>query len=506
MKIFNSKALAEIEYATCEAQKIDTLDLMERAASAVSCEIISRFRLSQRIVVFAGAGNNGGQALAVARLLIEQGYRKVEIFLFNIFGKLSYDCDEERKKLLKMDADFTQVTQDFNPPYLSSDDVVVDGLFGAGQPLQGGFIALARLVNDSGAFVISIDCPSGLSDDNNGNVSRRDMFRANLTLAFQSPRLSFFFPENAEVLGDWKVLDIELDKEKMRATPTDYWLVEMRTMHKTLRPRMPFTGKRDYGSVMLFAGSMGMMGAAVLAARAVLRAGAGLVSVHSARYGLVTMQTAVPEAIFEPDRNERCITDMTLHHNHQTVAIGPGIGTQEETINALERLLKTSKVPLVIDADGLNCIAQRPGLLNLLPPNTVITPHVGEFDRLFGQQRNSEDRLKKAIEMARYYKIVIVLKGHHTATIRPNTGRVYFNSTGNPGMATAGSGDVLTGVIAALMAQGYKPEAAATAGVFIHGLAGDIAAEELGEFGVTAGDIVDCLGKAIREILNYGKH
>lgn len=502
MKIFSSKALADIGFNTCGAQEIDSLELMERAAAAVSCEIISRFRLSQRIVVIAGPGNNGGDALAVGRLLIEQGYRKVEIFLFDVHDKLSHDCDEERKRLIAMDADFTQITREFNPPYLGPDDVVVDGLFGTGltQPLQGGFVALSRLINESGAYVISIDVPSGLFGEWNAQSSRRDMIHADLTLAYQTPRLSFFFSENADVVGEWKLLDIELDSAQMRSTPTDFMMVEARSVRPLLRPRLPFTGKRDYGSALLFAGSMGMMGAAVLCARACMKAGAGLATVHSARSGLVTVQTAVPEALFEPDRNDRFISDMTVHHTHQAVAIGPGLGTQEQTIDALEALLKTLKTPVVLDADALNCIAKRPALLAQLPPQSVLTPHIGEFDRLFGQHKNSEDRLKKAIEMAKYYNVVIVLKGHRTVTVRP-TGKAYFNSTGNPGMATAGAGDVLTGVITAFMAQGYQPEHAATIGVFIHGYAGDIAAKELGEFSVTASDIADRIGRAIHEIM-----
>lgn len=502
MKIFTSKALAEIGYNTCGAQEIDSIELMERAAAAAACEIVSRFRLGQRIVVIAGPGNNGGDALAVARMLIEQGYRRVEIFLLNVHDKLSYDCDEERKKLVAMDADFTQIIREFNPPYLGPEDVVVDGLFGTGlsQPMQGGFVALARLINESGAYVISLDTPSGLFGEWNGLSSRRDMIHANLTLAYQAPRLSFMFAENADVVGEWKLLDLELDEDLMRSAQTDCLMVERRSVKPLLRKRHPFTAKRDYGSALVFAGSIGMMGAAVLCSRAAMKAGAGLATVHSARSGLVTLQTAVPEALFEPDRNDRYITDMSVHHTHQAIAVGPGIGTHEETVNALEGLLQATKHPLLLDADALNCMAKRPALLTKMPAQSVITPHIGEFDRLFGPQRNSEERLKKAIEMAKYYNIVIVLKGHRTVTVRP-TGKVYFNSTGNPGMATAGAGDVLTGVIAAFMAQGYQPEHAATIGVYLHGLAGDMAAEELGEYGVTASDIADRVGRAIRETM-----
>lgn len=502
MKIFTSKVLAEIGLNSCGAQQIDSIEMMERAAAAASCEIASRFRLGQRIVVIAGPGNNGGDALAVARMLIEQGYRRVEIFLLNVQEKLSYDCDEERKKLIAMDADFTQIVREFNPPYLGPEDVVIDGLFGTGlnQPLQGGFVALARLINESGAYVISLDAPSGLFGEWNGLSSRRDMINADLTLAYQAPRLSFMFAENADVVGEWKLLDLEFDDTLMREASTDFLLVEKRSVRPLLRKRHPFTGKRDYGSALLFAGSMGMMGAAVICARAAMKSGAGLATVHSSRCGLVTLQTAVPEALFEPDRGDRYITDMTVHHTHQAVAVGPGIGTNEETINALEALFEATRHPLLLDADALNCIAKRPALLTKIPAQSVITPHIGEFDRLFGQHRNSEERLRKAIEMARYYNIIIVLKGHRTVTVRP-TGKAYFNSTGNPGMATAGAGDVLTGVIAAFMAQGYQPEHAATIGVFLHGLAGDMAAEEIGEYGVTASDIADRIGRAIRETM-----
>lgn len=503
MKIFTSQQIHDIDRATCERQGINSIDLMERAAGAVSVEIISRFLPGRRIVVIAGPGNNGGDALAVARMLIEQGYKKVEVFLFNVKGKLSHDCEEERKKLLLIDdVDFTEVRREFTPPYLGKNDVVVDGLFGSGlsQPMTGGFVAVARYINESGAYVISIDVPSGLFGEWNNEVNHRDIVHADLTLAFQTPRLSFFFEENAEVLGEWKLLDIDLDDSKMKELPSDFMLVEARSVRPLLRPRLPFTGKRDYGSALLFAGSVGMMGAAVMCARSTIRAGAGLVTVHSARAGMNILQTAVPEAMFEPDRNEHFISEMTPHHKHQAIAVGPGIGTNQETQDALEVLLHNAGIPLLLDADALNCIAKKPALLSMIPAKSIITPHIGEFDRLFGEFQNSEERLRKAVEMARYYNIIIVLKGHFTATVRP-TGKVFINPTGNPGMATAGAGDVLTGIIAALLAQGYQPEHASTIGVYIHGLAGDMAAEELGEFGMTASDIASFTGRAIRAII-----
>ena len=406
MNIFSPKQIQDIDHATCHAQGIDSLELMERAASAISYELMSRFMPSQRFVIVAGPGNNGGDALAVARQLIEHGYRKVEIFLFNVTEKLSYDCEEMRNKLITIEGiDFTEVSKEFSPPYLGESDVVVDGLFGVGlsHPLSGGFQALASLINESGAFVVSIDIPSGLFSEWNSGTNHRDMIHADVTLTFQFPKLAFMFEDNAPIVGEWKVLDIDLDPSKIKETHTDYKLVESYMMRTFLRPRAPFTTKRDYGSLLLMAGSKGMMGAAVMSARAALKSGVGLVTVHSAASGYPIVQTAVPEAMFEPDRNDNIIMDMTPHHAHQVVAVGPGIGSQDATINALEELLKNAGAPLVLDADALNCIAKRPALLSMLPPYTVITPHATEFDRLFGEHASAEERLRKAVEMAKYY-------------------------------------------------------------------------------------------------------
>lgn len=508
MKILTSSAIHELDTATCEAQQISSLELMERAAGVVCDEIISRFLPGQRIVVMAGPGNNGGDALAVARMLIEQGYKRVEIFLLNVLGRLSYDCDEQRKKLITIDGvDFTEIQNEFHPPYLGPDDVVIDGIFGSGlsRPLTGGFVAINRYINDSGAFVISIDIPSGLFGEWNQMVIKRDVVHANLTLAFQVPRLSFFFEENYDVIGEWKLLDIDLDEAKLREIKSEFMLVEGKNVRPLLHKRLPFSGKRDYGSALIFAGRTGMMGAAVLCSRAVLKSGAGLATVHSPRQGMTIIQTAAPEVMYEPDRHEHVITDMRIHHEHQAVVAGPGIGTHDDTIGALEGMLRKGVKSLVLDADALNCISKRTSLLSLLPAKTIITPHIGEFDRLFGEHNSGEERLKTAIEMARQYNIIIVLKGHYTCTIRP-TGRVYINPTGNPGMATAGSGDVLTGVIAAFLAQGYGPEHAALIGVYMHGLAGDLAAAKIGEFGVIASDIADHVGEAIRKTLENSKH
>ena len=477
---------------------------MERAAAGVASVVSQIVKPSQRIVVFAGPGNNGGDALAVARMLHENGYKKIEVFLFNVLSRLSHDCEEEKRRLLEVGKiNFNEIINDLTPPVIGSDDVIIDGLFGSGlnSPLKGGFVALSNLINDSGAYVISIDTPSGLFGEWNDKVSRRDMVHADLTISFQLPRLSFFFEENAGIIGECRLLDIGLDENKIKETPTDFMLVGERSIRTLLQPRAKFSVKRDFGSVMIFAGSTGMAGAAVLAARGCLRSGAGLVTVHSARALMPVVQASIPEAMFEPDLGENFITDMALHHQHQAVVAGPGIGTDDKTAKALEQLMKIYQKPLVLDADALNCIALHPHLLSLIPPYSVITPHAGEFDRLFGEHSNSEERLRKAIEMSKQYNIIIVLKNHYTATIRP-TGRVFFNSTGCPGMATPGSGDVLAGVIGSFIAQGYRTEQAASLGVYIHGVAGEMAQSIEGEYGVLASDIANNCGKAIKAIMD----
>jgi len=506
MKIFTTDGLRRIGDRTIDKQEISMLDLIERAASAVTYELISRWRTSKHIVIFAGPGDNGADALAVARMLVEQGYHP-EVYLFNIkSAHLSACCLANRDRLVEVAGDkidFIEVVQNFTPPELNEGDVVIDGLFGSGlrSPLKGGYMALVQYINSSDAYVVSIDVPSGLFGEWNVGTDRRNIINADLTLTYQARRLSFYFAENAQHVGECKVLDIDLDSESLAKTPTDFYLIEREDVHDIMRPRNPFINKYDNGTLLLVAGSYGMMGAAVLAAGGALRTGAGLVTVHAPRCGYQVMQTAVPEALFEPDANELVTSDIDTHrHQYSVVALGPGMGTNDETLEALDTFLKNFKRPCLLDADALNCIARRPMLLRCIPPRSVITPHAGEFDRLFGSHDTDEERLKRALDVSRLYNITIVLKGHYTMTVRSD-GKVYVNSSGNPGMATPGSGDVLTGVIASLIAQGYAPDWSVVLGVFLHGHAGDLAAEQHGTYGMVASDIVSHLGKAINDAM-----
>ncbi len=504
MKVFTAEQIREIDRTTIESEGISSMQLIERTAEGVVVEVVSRMKANNRIAVFAGPGNNGADALVAAIMLYEQGYSP-EVFLFNIGGdKLSGDCLACRDRLLSQwpDADFTEVVKQFNRPLLDRNYIVIDGLFGTGlrDGLSGGFRELAKFISDSGAVVISIDIPSGLCADWNPNTVARNTVHATVTLGVQFPHLAFFIPENADIVGKWKTIDIGLSPTEIRRVAASFYYVERTDARRLLKPRSPFVSKADFGTAMLVTGSYGMMGAAVLSARGALRAGVGRLTVFSPRCGYETMQTSVPEAIFAASNADLNIGEIHASHAYNAIGIGPGIGTSESTTNALERFLTLYDKPLVLDADALNCIARRQTLLNHIPSHSILTPHAMEFDRMFGQHATAEARLQKAIDMARFHNVIIVLKGHYTAIVRPD-GLVYFNSSGTPAMATPGAGDVLTGVITSLLAQGYKPEVAALLGVYIHGLAGQIAAETEGTYGVIAGDIASNIGRAIKSII-----
>jgi len=507
MKIFSNEEIRAIDRYTIEEDGISAIELIERVAEGVACEIISRYQPGRRVIVFAGWGNNGADAVATSRLLLHAGYNP-EILLFNIGGnRLSDDCAACRDRLLEEypEADFTEITLSFDMPELDADCVIIDGLFGTGlnRPLPGSFQMIIRAINESGADVVAIDVPSGLQSDWNANSINRNIIHATLTLAIEFPRLAFFIDDNAELIGSWKTIDIGLSQEAIRRAPYTYYLITKNDIRRILKPRPLNSSKADFGSALICAGSYGMMGAAVMATRGCLRAGVGKVTCYAPRCGYYIMQSSVPSAMFDRDPHEVAISQITLHHDYQAVCIGPGIGTADITINALENFLKLANAngrPLVLDADALNCIALRPIMLNYLPVLSVLTPHAGEFDRLFGSQPSAEARLRKAIEVSAFHNVVIVLKGRYTAIVRPD-GKVHINSSGTPALATAGSGDVLSGIITALMAQRYTPETAAITAVYIHGLAGQIAEKTHGQYGVTAEDVANCVGKAIKEIM-----
>lgn len=507
MKIFTTDELRAIWRYSIDEEGLSPVELVSRVAQGVSEEIISRYLPTKPIAVFAGPDYNGAEAVATAANLLSQGYSP-KVFLFNIGGdKINETCAYMRDRFKELPgADLTEVIHDFSLPDLNHSYLVVDGLFGTGSEdlVTGGFVSLVRYINESHASIISIDVPSGLSSDWNTSRIHRDIIHADITLAVQYPRIAFFLKENAALVGEWKTLDIGLSSKAAAAILPTYYLIEMEDVRRRLRKRNKFCSKADLGTAAIVAGCYGMMGAACLAARGALRAGVGKLTVFSPRCGFGIMQSSVPEALFQADKNDIIVSGISLKTDYNAISIGPGIGTHEMTVNALEDFLNRVKKPVILDADAINCISQRPSMLNSIPVLSIITPHAGEFDRLFGPQTSDEARLRKAAEMAKYYNIFIVLKGHHTIIARPD-GKIYFNSSGSPALATAGSGDVLTGVITSFLAQGFLPEIAAMMGVFIHGLAGEITEHEQGTYGTISGDVANNIGKAIKSIMDSQK-
>lgn len=500
MKIFPTDKIKKIDRYTIENEPIASIDLMERAARAIAREITERWDSSRPVMVFAGSGNNGGDALAVARMLAEKGYW-VECILFNPKNRLSPDCAVNRDRLMKTSVRLHEVMHEFVPPRLHRNMLIIDGLFGSGltRPLENAYASVVQYINAAGADIVSIDMPSGLMGEDNQACSWQKIIHPTLTLTLQFPKLAFFVSEEVPLTGTWKVLDIGLHPGIIEAEDTPYHYLLPHEVACWLKERQKFSNKYDYGHLLLVAGSRGMAGAAVLAARAALHSGAGLVSIHSAARCETILQTAVPEAMFQADADENIVSDIPLTRRYDCIAIGPGLGRDTATREAFVRLLTQVTVPLVVDADALNLMQGDTTLLGLLPPMSVITPHHKEFDRLFGESETCYQRLQKAMEMSRHYRIVIVLKGAHTAIVSPD-GKVYFNATGNPGMATAGSGDTLTGIIASLLCQRYAPVQAAILGVVLHGMAGDIAADKESQEYITAGDICHSLGEAFARL------
>lgn len=474
---------------------------MERAAKAITHAITEEWTTHTPVVVFAGPGNNGGDALAVARLLINEGY-KVKTYLFNITNHLSDDCVLNRQRLLdgKHAKDLIEVTAKFDPPELTADMLVVDGLFGSGlnKPLAGGFASLVKYINQSPAKVVSIDVPSGLmSEDNTYNV-RANIIHAYLTLTLHERKLSFLFGDAQQFIGKLKVLDIRLSPEYIQKTEAQYHVLEENDIRSRLLHREDFAHKGNMGNALIVAGSYGMSGAAVLATRACLRSGVGKVTAITPKKNYDIMQIAVPEAVLQMDHEETAFTEAVDTDGFDALGIGPGLGRQETTAIAMIAQIRRAQCPIVADADALNILASHRAWMQQLPKGIIMTPHPQELDRLTGSPANADyERLHRTCELAKSLQAYIILKGHNSALCLPN-GNVFFNPTGNSGMATAGSGDVLTGIITALLARGYHQQNACMVGMYLHGLAGDLAAKELGKESLVASDIIDHLPQAFQ--------
>lgn len=507
MKILNTAQIRAWDAYTIENEPVTSVELMNRAAKAFVEWFVSVFRDPHRpVTIFAGTGNNGGDGVAAARLLHWQMY-DVKLVVFDYNDKHSADFI----------AQISALPGDLQPRFLNSPDelnsldipenaVLVDALFGSGlsRPLGGIWAQTIDFIHAlPHTSVVAIDLPSGLFADR--HTPGHTVVHATHTFTFETPKPAFFFPENSEALGRWAYGSIGLHPDFYAATETPFYYLTREDATALLRPRGKFSHKGTFGHALLVAGSYGKMGAAVLAARGCLRAGAGLLTVHAPACGNIVLQTAVPEAMFSADRRAKFWSEAPDLDAFSAVGVGCGIGQNAATVAALEQLLSAayhahasrewSSWGLVLDADALNLLAQNPGWWKLIPPETILTPHPKEFERLFGQTADDFERNELQRSKAQEHGVFIVLKGAHTAIACPD-GSCWFNSSGNPGMATGGSGDVLTGILTGLLAQGYAPGDAALLGVYLHGLAGDLAAAEMGQPGLSAGDLSTFLGKA----------
>ncbi len=498
MKLFSVAQIREWDQYTIQNEPIASIDLMERAAMGCHKWISANVSPSKKYMVFCGPGNNGGDGLAIARLLFNSNL-KVKVFLIGNPEHRSVDFQVNLARLEACPISVTLIENESDFPVLTGSDCIIDALFGYGlnRPLEGLAVAVVNYINQSNSQVLAIDMPSGLFADKTsaGNT----IINASVTLSFQVMKLAFLLPENASYIGVVKIIDIGLHPKYGNDTSTDFEIVEETVIHSFIQPRERFAHKGTYGNAALIAGSYGMMGAAVLAAKACLRTGVGKLTCYIPACGYTILQTAVPEAMCVTDNNEKIHTSLNLKSNYDMYAIGPGMGLTESVANVLETILNKKPERLIIDADGLNALSQNKQWYSKIPGHTILTPHPREFERLFGTSSNDFERLQLALEKARTLQIYIVLKGNYSFIATPS-GKGYFNPTGNPGMATAGSGDVLTGILTGLYAQFNNTEQVVLTGVYLHGLAGDIAAQKLTEEAMIAGDIVACIPEAFIHI------
>ncbi|HEY0742273.1 MAG TPA: NAD(P)H-hydrate dehydratase [Chryseosolibacter sp.] len=496
IKILNTTQIRDLDQYTIEHEPIASIDLMERASREFVTWFVQRFDATKKIGIVCGTGNNGGDGLAIGRMLLDWGY-PVKVWI--VRGKVAESNDfKVNLQRLKAKTEISEITSEADQGLFAGCDVLIDAIFGSGlsRPTEGIYAQAIRCINKTDAIVVAVDMPSGLMAD---GPSTGDIVEADYTVTFQLPKLAMYLPESFKYTGEFRTVNIGLSKEKIRSSVTDYYQVTSKDCKKILRPRNKFDHKGTYGHALMVAGSFGKMGAAILSARAVLRAGAGLLTAHIPKCGYQIMQSSVPEAMASVDNGDITFSHVSDLEKFSTVGIGPGLGRAKETAEGLKKIFDQYRKPVVLDADALNLISADTKLRSLIPEGSILTPHPKEFERLVGKWANDFDRLIMQKQLSAELKSTILVKGAFTTIAEPN-GILYFNNTGNPGMATGGTGDVLTGILTGLMAQFYSPVQAAILGAFLHGLAGDLAAENKGKDSLIASDLIDFLPQAFKSI------
>jgi hydroxyethylthiazole kinase-like uncharacterized protein yjeF len=497
LKILTAQQTKDLDAYTIAHEPIASIDLMERACRAFVGWFTPQFDTSKKIGIVCGTGNNGGDGLGIARLLHELGYIiKVWVVRGSVSETTDFKINLER---LKGKVEIYAISSASDQGLFVNLHVLIDAVFGSGlsRPLEGIYEQVVNCINHADVIRIAVDVPTGLMSDKHTEGSLAIL--AHYTVSFHLPKLAFLLPENNRHTGEWTVLNIGLNKQFIEKSDSSYYLLERKDISNLLKHRQKFSHKGTYGKALLISGSYGKMGAAVLASRAALRSGLGLLTTHVPQCGYTILQTAVPEAMASIDNNEKIFSELPALEDYDAIGFGPGIGLENATVKAFTAFLEQVKKPVVIDADGLNMLAAHRGLLAIIPQHSVLTPHPKEFERLVGPWKNDFDRLEKLKHFADRTKTIIILKGANSAVAMPD-GNVYFNSTGNPGMATGGSGDVLTGLLTGLLAQGYTPQEASILGVYIHGLAGDLAASTKSMNAMIASDIVESISDTFKSL------
>jgi len=500
MKIISTQQIKDLDQITIQNEAISSVELMERAAKACLLKILHFADENTNFSIFCGKGNNGGDGLAIARFLKDRN-RNVKVCIINYKNDSTPEFDHQLNALKNKYPEVIHFINDEKELHTISihQSIVIDALIGVGlnKSLEGLLLTCVKFINQSNTFTLSIDVPSGISADQPLVLS--ESIIANHTLTFQQPKFSFMFPEIQFFTGKLEVLDIGLDENYIEQLATPYHYITLSIAKQLRLPRPIVSHKGNYGHALLVCGQKGMMGAAQIAGKACLRSGVGLLTLKVPGCGLNIVQQTLPEAIVDADEEDNYISTLPDVSKYNAIGIGCGIGNEKQTQNIVKLLIQNHSGKLVLDADALNILSENKTWISFLPKFTILTPHPKEFDRLTGNHGNSYDRFKTAQDFAKKHQVIIVLKGSKTACIMPD-GNVFFNSSGNSGLAKGGSGDALTGIITGLLARGYAPNHAAILGVYLHGFAADLTLIKNHSESVLISDIIEKLPKAFQKI------
>ena len=498
MKIFNAEKIKELDKLTIETQKITSLELMERAALQAFLWLVNHFHDKKTVYhIFCGVGNNGGDGLVIARML-KQNYFEVHVYVVPFSEKFSNDFDSNLERLKECNLTYEVINADSEFPDIAENHIIIDAIFGIGltRVMDSWLQLLIQKINYHQSFTVSIDIPSGLFLNQKTNLA----IHSDVVLTFQLPKLAFYLPDNENFINEIVLLPIDLDEKAIEFIPSNYFYTNLNEIKKRYKPISKFSHKGTQGHVLLIGGCFGKIGAMVLASQAALRSGCGLATVYIPKCGYEILQTATPEAMVITDEDYHKISNIAFNFQPKAIGIGMGIGQDAATATAIFDFLENNSIPLVIDADALNILSEHQEWLNLLPKNSILTPHPKELERLIGTWNDDFDKIEKVKAFAKTYHLVVLIKGAFTLIIDEKN--VFVNSSGNQALATGGSGDVLSGMITSFRAQGYSAVDAALLGVYFHGRTADIAMNDMGYEGFIASDIIKYLGKVFLELKN----